>query len=117
MIELGHVDQAKESLKTAVGLSPLNSNYLAEIGHAYQLEKNWDMALEAFQASEEASSFSDPSIKNECLARAWRGMGYVFVEQGELKEAKKKYKQCLELNPNDQKSLAELKYIKGLQTK
>ena len=117
LVELGNIDQAKDTLKKAVGLSPLNFTYLAELGHIYQLEKNWDMALEIYKASEEATSFSHPDSKDANLARAWRGIGYVYIEQGKLKEAKEQYKRCLELNPNDQSALAELKYIKGLQTK
>jgi tetratricopeptide (TPR) repeat protein len=75
------------------------------------------MALKAFNASEEAASFSHPDSKDASLGRAWRGMGYVYVEQGKLQEAKKKYEQCLKLNPKDRSAAAELKYIEGLQTK
>ena len=117
LVELGDVRLAKEALKTAVGLSPLHSNYLAELGHIYQLEKNWDMALEAFKASEEAVSFSHPDSKEASLGRAWRGMGYAYIEQGKVDEAKKMYEQCLKLNPNDRSAVAELKYIEGLQDK
>lgn len=117
LIELGDINQAKTTLKRVVGLSPLNSNYLAELGHIYQLEKNWDMALEAFRAAEEATSFSHPDSKDASLGRAWRGIGYVYFEQGKLQEAKAKYTQCLKLNPNDRSAAAELKYIEGLQTK
>ncbi len=117
LVELGHINQAKETLKKAVGLSPMNFSYLAELGHIFQMEKNWDMALQAFEAAEEATIYSHPDNKNENLARAWRGIGYVYIEQGKLQDAKDKYKQCLKLNPNDQSALAELKYIEGLQAK
>ncbi len=117
LVELGNIDQAKDTLKKAVGLSPLNFTYLAELGHIYQLEKNWDMAMEAYKASEEASVYSHSDAKNANLARAWRGIGFVYIEQGKLQEAEEKYKQCLELNPNDESAAAEIKYIEGLQAK
>jgi tetratricopeptide (TPR) repeat protein len=117
LLELGNIDLAKVTLKKAVGLSPLNSMYLAQLGHICQLEKNWDMALETYEASEEAVTFSHPDMQDAHRARAWRGLGYVYVELGKLKEAKEKYKQCLELNPNDQRAKAEIKYIEGLKAK
>ncbi len=116
-VELGNIKQGKECVETAIGLSPLNFNYLAELGHIYQLETNWDMALSAFEAAEEAVECSNPDTQNAQRARAWRGIGYVYIEQGKLKEAEKKYKQCLDLNPNDQSASAELKYIQGLKKK
>ena len=35
------------------------------------------------------------------LARARRGLGYVYVKLGQLTEAENKYRQCLATNPND----------------
>lgn len=117
LIEIGHIDKAKKTVIKAVGLSPLNFKYLAELGHIYQLEKNWDMSLEAFKAAEEAVPFSHPDIQDVSRARAWRGFGFVYIEQGKFKEAEEMYKKCLKLNPNDQTALSELEYIHKLRNK
>ncbi|MDR0233227.1 MAG: tetratricopeptide repeat protein, partial [Zoogloeaceae bacterium] len=78
------------------------SQFLSELGHIYQLEKNWPMAQHAFQRAEAAAkSFSPPDAANMGLSRAWRGLGYAYVELGQLDEAEKMYKQCLELDKND----------------
>jgi tetratricopeptide (TPR) repeat protein len=51
------------------------------------------------------------------LGRAWRGMGYVLIEQGRLEEAEAIYKKCLTLDPNDEKAKGELRYIKERKSK
>lgn len=118
LIELGKVDQARLSLEQAVGLSPCNSMYLAELGHVYQLEKNWKMAMQAYKAAGgEAVLYSHPDGKDYDQARAWRGEGFVLIELGKINEAKALYKKCLELNPDDKRALAELKYIEQLEAK
>ncbi|MDF7798046.1 tetratricopeptide repeat protein [Pontiellaceae bacterium B1224] len=117
LVELGKLNAAKETLQTAVGLSPVNANYLSELGHIYQLEKDWDMALAAYQAAEDSISFSHPDIQDAERSRAWRGIGFVYIELGQLDKAKEKYMQCLEQNPNDQRAAAELKYIENLYAK
>ncbi len=114
-VDLGRLDQAKSCLETAVGLSPCNSRYLSELGYIYQIEKDWDMALQAYSAAGgESILFSLPDEKDYDQGRAWRGEGFVLVELGKLEEAKALYKKCLELDPNDKKALAELKYIESL---
>lgn len=76
------------------------------------------MALQTFQRAESAArEFSPPDSKNIELSRAWRGLGYVYVELGQIDEAEKMYKQCLDLDKNDQRALNELRYIQNLKTK
>lgn len=114
LVDLGKLDQAKETLQTAVGLSPVNANYLSELGHIYQMEKDWDMALAAYKAAEDSVSFSHPDAKDAEQSRAWRGIGFVYIELGQIDKAKEMFAQCLELNPNDQRAKNELKYIESL---
>jgi len=118
LLELGRKVEAKASIEKALVLSPSNSRYLSELGYIYQQEKNWPKALETYQASEEAANlFSAPDLKTLELLRAKRGLGYVLVELNRLDEAEEKYRQCLELDKNDQKTMAELQYIQGLRNK
>ncbi len=55
LLDLGRVSEAKVQLQRAVTLSPQNSQFLSELGHVYQLEKNWQSALQIFQRAEAAA--------------------------------------------------------------
>jgi tetratricopeptide (TPR) repeat protein len=73
-------------------------------------------ALEAFQSAESSAELLDDGpVKNDHLARAWRGEGFVLTEQGKLDESEALYKKCLELNPDDYRARNELQYIKSLR--
>ncbi len=76
-----------------------------------------DPKVKIGKKSEEASEFSSFARKNFDLARSWRGMGYALVEMGKLEDAENQYYKCLDLDENDKKAIAELKYISGLRTK
>ena len=115
--DLGRIAEAKLTVKLAIDLSPWNSQYLSELGDIYQLEKNWPKAKEAFEAAEEHAQLSPDEAKAGELARARRGLGYVFVELGQLDEAEKKYQQCLAADPKDTKAARELEYVRGLRAK
>lgn len=115
--DLRRLAEAKSVLHLALELSPWNSRYLSELGSIYVLEKNWTKAKEVFEKAEENASLAPDSSKAEVLARARRGLGYVFVELGELGEAEKKYQQCLAANPKDTKAAKELEYVRGLRAK
>ena len=115
--DLGRIDEAKSVLKMALELSPWNSQYLSELGNIYQHEKNWLKAKETFEAAEEHAQMAPDDTKTGELARARRGLGYVFVELGQLDEAEKTYRQCLAADPKDTKAAKELEYVRGLRTK
>jgi len=116
--ELGRFSQAKQNLERALVFSPRNSQFLSELGNIYQQEKNWPQALQTFQLAEAAAKeFSPPESKNIELSRAWRGMGFVYVEQNRLDDAEKIYLRCLELDQNDSKATNELRYVRNLKAK
>jgi Flp pilus assembly protein TadD len=118
LVELGQVPDAQEALVRARVLSPRNSQYLSELGHIYQLRKIWLMAVEMFEAAEAAArEFSPPQMKDKELARAWKGLGYVFVEQNRLDDAERMYRQCLELNKDDPLCAREVAYVQALKAK
>jgi Flp pilus assembly protein TadD len=118
LIDMGNTADAKKCLETAIGLSPLNSKYLSELGHIYQMEQDWNTALQIFhEAGSEALRCSHPDQKTSDQTRAWRGEGYSLIELGRLDEAKEKYRQCLQLNPDDARASNELKYIANLEAK
>jgi len=80
--DLGRIGEAKSAVKMALELSPWNSQYLSELGNIYQHEKNWLKAKETFEAAEEHAQLAPDDTKADELARARRGLGYVFVELG-----------------------------------
>ena len=118
LLDLGRIPEAKSSLQRAIALSPRNAQFLSELGHVYQLEKDWPTALQEFQLAEAAAKeFSPPNARDAELARAWRGMGYVFVELKRFDDAEKMYRQCLELNKNDATAMSELRYVQSVKSK
>jgi tetratricopeptide (TPR) repeat protein len=118
LVETGRLSEAKPSLERALALSPRNSQFLSELGHIYQLEKNWQLAMQTFQLAEAAAKeTSPPKVKDTDLSRAWRGLGYTLTELNRLDEAEKMYRQCLELDKNDAKALNELGYIQDLKAR
>jgi len=118
LIDLGKLSEAKVSMERALTLSPSNSVFLSGLGHIYQYEKNWPMALQIYQRAEEAANaYSPPESRNVELSRAWRGIGYVYVELNKIDEAEKMFRQCLELDKYDQIALKELRYVQDLRAK
>lgn len=115
LVEMNELDPAKAALKKAITLSPYNPQFLAELGHIFQMEQNWELSMKAFEKVEEVAEYYDGDEKIYHLTRAWRGMGYVLIEQNKLKKAEKIYEQCLKLNPDDDRAKAELEYIEELR--
>jgi tetratricopeptide (TPR) repeat protein len=111
LVHIGQFVQARPFLEKAIKLSPGNAMYLSELGGVFQREKNWPAALQTFQSAEQATEFSPPDVKNAELGKAWRGIAYVYVEQGRLDEAEALYKKCLKLDPNDSMAAGELRYV------
>jgi tetratricopeptide (TPR) repeat protein len=116
LTELGKLKEAQQALESAIALSPMNSQYLSELGYTYQALKDCDKSIATYeQAASMAELASDDTTKTADLTRAWRGEGYCLVEQGKIKEAEAMYEKSLALNPNDDKSIGELKYIHHLK--
>jgi tetratricopeptide (TPR) repeat protein len=116
LTELGKLNEAKQALESAIALSPMNSQYLSELGFTYQALKDCDKSIATYsQAASMAELSSDDATKTADLTRAWRGEGYCLVEQGKLKEAEAMYRKSLALDPQDEKSKGELNYIHRLK--
>ncbi|MHA7682610.1 tetratricopeptide repeat protein [Cupriavidus sp. PET2-C1] len=118
LVELGRLADAKVSLQQAIDLAPHNSQFISELAGVYQREKDWSLAMKTFQAAEmQAREFSPPELKNAELSRAWRGQGYVYVEQHQFDEAEALYHKCLELDASDTKAANELRFIQAQRVK
>ena len=91
LVELRRIGEAKSALESALALAPRNSQYLGELGNLYLGLRDWPQAFATFEKAEVAArEFSPPEVKNAELSRAWRGMGYVYIEQNRLDDAEKK---------------------------
>ena len=118
LIQLGELLKAREALQSALVVSPMSARYMSELAHTYAVEKNFDRSIELYrQSADFAIRTSSGAMRNEDLARAWRGEATVLVEMGKLADARALYQKCLELDPHDQISRNELDYIDGLEKK
>jgi len=117
-VELDQADEAEVWLQKALALSPVNASYLAELAHVHQMRKEWDKSIELFSSAEKyAETFAPDEVKKTELLRSKRGIAFALVELGKLDEAERKYKECLAIDAEDQKSKEELRYIKKLRAK
>lgn len=118
LTELNRIPDAQKALASAIALSPMSSLYLSELAYTYQAQKDCNKSIATYvQAASMAELGSDDATKTSDLTRAWRGQGYCLVEQGKLAEAEAMYRQCLALDPKDNKAKGELEYIRGLKNK
>lgn len=111
LIDLNRSDEARPYLERAVALAPRNSQFLGELGEWYKNRRNWDQARELFQKAADASTFSPDDRMGFDKRRALRGLGFILVEEGKLDEAEQMYRDCLAIDPSDDKAKAELDYI------
>jgi tetratricopeptide (TPR) repeat protein len=111
LIDLGRGEEAHAFLQQAITLSPLNSQYLGELGEWYKMRGRWDDALVYFRRAESASELSPDEVKTLHRSRAKRGIGFVLIEQNNLDAAEAEFRECLKLNPNDKMAQSELAYI------
>ncbi|MEZ4449699.1 MAG: tetratricopeptide repeat protein [Nannocystaceae bacterium] len=116
-VEKKDYDDAERWLQKAVALAPMNSRYLAELGHIYTARRDWPNAVKTFEGAWEAADLSPEEIRVGDKTRALRGVGYVLIETGELDKAKLLYEECLKLNPRDAAADRELQYIEQLKAR
>ena len=118
LLDLSKVESAEGYLLRAVDMSPVNSMYLSELAHIYQIKKDWNKSLEVYRKSEQnAETYSPQEVKLKELSRAKRGVGFVLIELGRLDEAEAKFRECLDINKNDIKALKEIRYIEEIRKK
>lgn len=118
LVDLRRPAEARTYIEKAVTMAPHNAHYRAELAEGYKAERNWDKAYALFeQAAGDARSFSPEPVKKAQLGRAMRGMGFTLIEKGQLDAAEKKFRECLELDPQDERSKSELRYIEEQRAK
>ncbi|RMF98843.1 MAG: tetratricopeptide repeat protein [Gammaproteobacteria bacterium] len=116
LLDLGDVEGARAAIERAVALAPRNAQYLAELGHIHHVERDWEGALTIFTLAEDsARSFSPEDARLGEVTRALRGMGFSLIELGRLNEAELRFRESLQLDPDDEAAQQELAYIEQLR--
>lgn len=113
LVDLHRIPEARIAFDAAIKLSPRNSAYLSERAETDIAERNWQGALETFQKALDAAEISPPERKTAETTRALRGMAYAQIELGNLDAAKALHERALQLDPGNEKSLNELRYIQN----
>jgi tetratricopeptide (TPR) repeat protein len=116
LVEIGDLAGARAALRAAIALSPANAQYHAELAAIHTADKNWNDALESFRAAEAAAEFSEGARQAQ-LARIHRGTGHVLVELKRYDEAEQRYRQSLELEPDNEQAKQQLEAIRELRAK
>jgi tetratricopeptide (TPR) repeat protein len=111
LIDLNKPDEAKPLFDKAVAMSPMNAQFLGELGEWYKSRRDWSHAFDLFDRARAAAEFSPADMKDHDQRRAMRGMGFVLIEQGKLDEAEVLFRKCLEIDPGDAGAKQELQYI------
>ena len=114
LVDLGHSDQAKPYLDKAIALAPMNAQFLAERGEWFKNHRDWPKAYADFQSASAAAELSPDEVKSFEKRRALRGMAFARTEQGQLEEAEKLLKECLEIDASDETAKHELEYLRSL---
>ncbi|MEO5938760.1 MAG: tetratricopeptide repeat protein [Sphingomonas sp.] len=110
LIDLQRLPEAQTAFERLVRYAPQNSRYLNELGYIFMKQKKWQQSLDAYRRAEVAADLSPDRVREErCLAL--KGVGYDLVELGDLNAAEAAYRKCLNIDPNDEDSPRELKYI------
>jgi Flp pilus assembly protein TadD len=112
LIDLDRSDEAGPLLEQALAMAPMNAQFLAELGEWHKVRREWDTAYSLFERAAAGAELSTDAVKLGHKTRALRGMGFVLIEQGKLDEAERLFRQCLELDPNDDHAKNELEYIR-----
>jgi tetratricopeptide (TPR) repeat protein len=116
LINLGELQRAREALQSALVVSPMSAKYMSELAYTYTAERNYDKSIELYRKSVDfANRSSSDVMRNEDLARAWRGEAYALTEQGKTREARALYEKCLKLDPEDGKARNGLNYLEQIE--
>jgi len=113
----GKTDLAMKYLEREAALAPCSSSPLCEMGYIYNLSKKSTDARAIYEKSLEMCEKYPASNPSKIKAAALRGLGFVYIEIGDLKKARSLYEDSLRIDPNNSTALQELEYISGIEKK
>jgi tetratricopeptide (TPR) repeat protein len=109
--EKGAPEDVLKYLDQAIAIAPYWSDPLAEKGFLLNQTGRPREALVAYQHAIELQNTFD-NAANQDKAIAWRGLGYTYVELGELDKAQHAYEESLRIDPGNAIATDELEYIR-----
>ncbi len=113
--ELFEFEEALKLLDKVIELSPYDSQPHGEKGNILNMLQKPNEALLEYKAAFDLSErFSSQSSSK---AIALRGMGYSYIELGELSKAKQMYEESLKIDAESDIAIQELENIKLLLKK
>ena len=115
LVELHDMDGARVELDKALALSPMNSQYLSELGNWFQARRDFPSALDAFKKALDAAPLSREEFILPRKTRALRGIGFSLIELDRLDEAEVQFREALRIDPEDAKAKGELQYIQKMR--
>lgn len=104
-------DRAIEFLDKGQCLEPTNPRFVLEKAQALVLAGRKQESLALYDQIAEIG----PHVSPHALAVARRGRGFVLIEMNDLKNAEAAFQASLEIEPNNEVALNELRYIKHLR--
>jgi tetratricopeptide (TPR) repeat protein len=114
--EMARYDDERRELEKALALAPFDAQYNNELAYVFVQKRDWANALAHYKTAEEYADITAPGAPHvKCVA--FRGQGFVLVEQHKLDEAEARYRECLKITPDEPKSLGEIGYIQELRKK
>ena len=105
LVELGRIEEAQESLRKAMRWNPCSSQIRFEYVETLKIQKKLDEYLK------EVCKAFKYIFKPQFLARAYRDIGYYFIEKEMYSEAASMYHLSLQVEPDSRTAVSELYYI------
>lgn len=115
LVDLNRGDQALTWLDKAIGLSPMNAQFLAERAEWYKSRRQWKKAFADFETARSSADLAPDDVRVAWQGRAIRDMAFVKVEQGKFGDAGRLLNEALRLNPSDQRARADLAELPSLK--
>ena len=110
-VEERRFEEALQHLSAALRLEPDHPEVLYEVGLVHSLTGQHEKALQFMEAALACRPFNSDASR----ARALRGMGVALIDLGQFREAETRFKESLDLQPQNESALRELRYIQHLR--
>ena len=108
LVELGRVEEAQKALEKGLRWNPIDCEIRAEYDETFKMQKDYERYL-----NEVLASFRY-IFRPKYLARAFRDIGYYFIENKMYSEATFLYWMSMRYEPDSRTAQAELYYIEQM---
>ena len=108
LVELGRVEEAQKALEKGLRWNPIDCEIRAEYAETFKMQKDYERYLD-----EVLKSFRY-IFRPKYLARAFRDIGFYFIENKKYSEATFMYWLSMRYEPDSRTAQAELYYIEQI---